>query len=487
MKQVNAAWLALFALALFMAGNAQMPVTDPVESNYALTAKEMLLSQDFISPRIYGNYWYDKPVFFYWELIAAFKAFGITEFAARFFPAVFGLVGVIMTYIFAKKIYDTRTALISGLILTTSLGYFIVSKLIITDMTFFVFFNAVLVFFYIAYTGKRKSWYYMCYISAGLAVLTKGPIGILLPGLIVTLFIAIRRDWREIPRMKPLGFVLFLLIVSAWYFPMYLLHGQDFLETFLGVHNVLRATQSEHPRWDVWYYYGALFFLLFFPWSFVTAPQAALKYIREYRANNSLPHFDKTKTFLLTWALTITIFYQLMATKYPTYSLPSLLPVAILAARFLIGEGRDMMIKRIGIIWTLTLAIFIGFAASPLTETNYSNRDTAMFLRENVKDGDLLVSFGEYKASIVYYSELNMLRLESAAEIEALRPVPGSWTAKNVMPFIAIEDLPFDRTIYLVLNSHRYEDIDGTHYLDDWKLLRTFPKNRVYVKEPITK
>lgn len=71
-------------LLLSFAGTSLLPITDPVESNYALTAKEMLLSGDFISPRIYGNFWYDKPIFFYWELIAAFSVFGVNEFAARF-------------------------------------------------------------------------------------------------------------------------------------------------------------------------------------------------------------------------------------------------------------------------------------------------------------------------------------------------------------------------------------------------------------------
>ena len=85
-SQRNFLIIFLTGAGLLLLGNSSLPITDPVESNYALTAKEMLLSGDYISPRIYGNYWFDKPVFFYWELIAAFSAFGINEFAARFFP-----------------------------------------------------------------------------------------------------------------------------------------------------------------------------------------------------------------------------------------------------------------------------------------------------------------------------------------------------------------------------------------------------------------
>lgn len=90
--------LLVLAAVLCLAANHLLVVTDPVESNYVLTAREMLASGDYVSPRIFGNYWYDKPVFFYWELIAAFKLFGVSDFAARFFPALFGIVGILLAY-----------------------------------------------------------------------------------------------------------------------------------------------------------------------------------------------------------------------------------------------------------------------------------------------------------------------------------------------------------------------------------------------------
>lgn len=95
--------LAVMTAILCFVANHLLVITDPVESNYALTAKEMLASGDYVSPRIFGNYWYDKPIFFYWELIAAFKLFGINDFAARFFPALFGVAGVLLAYAFSTR------------------------------------------------------------------------------------------------------------------------------------------------------------------------------------------------------------------------------------------------------------------------------------------------------------------------------------------------------------------------------------------------
>ena len=115
---------AVFAL-LFLAGNELAAVTDTAESNYALTAREMVLSGDWMSPRIYGHYWYDKPIFFYWELALSFAAFGFNEFAARLPSAVFGVASVLYTFWFSSKVYDRKTGWTAALILGTSLEFWL--------------------------------------------------------------------------------------------------------------------------------------------------------------------------------------------------------------------------------------------------------------------------------------------------------------------------------------------------------------------------
>ena len=470
----NLIFLALLGAALFLLANGSLAITDPVESNYTQTAKEMLLSGDWVSPRIFGKYWYDKPAFFYWELIAAFKVFGVTDFAARFFPAVFGVLGLMMTYVFARRLYDARTALLSGVLLATSFGYWVVSKTVFTDATLFVFFNAVLVFFYLAYTGKNKNLYYLCYFFAGLAVLTKGPIGILLPGLIVTIFIVLRRDFAEIPRMKPWGFVIFFAVVAVWYVPMYCLHGSEFIDTFLGVHNYLRATVSEHPMWDVWWYYSVLFFLMYFPWGFVTLPPALWRLFRERR----LPRLDKDEQFLLIWALTINIFYQMMATKYSTYTIPSLLPISILSARFL--RDKATLVRRMfygEVAFLVVLALFV--LVPTITSKDFSGKKVAAFLVENVREGDLVLSCDDYKVSRVYYSDLDIYEVEKRALIAARRPDGKSWNSKNVWPYWPEEDIPDDRTVYMVVGKKREDRFQRSFREEEWEQVASFGKCRV--------
>lgn len=134
-------WLLLFAAAaaLLFVGNGSLLITDSVESNYALTAKEMVLSGDWLSPQIYGHYWYDKPIFFYWLTALAYKMFGFTEFASRFFPALFGLGSVTLLAWGGSKLENARSGFFSALVLLSSVEFFLISKSVITDAVLFFF------------------------------------------------------------------------------------------------------------------------------------------------------------------------------------------------------------------------------------------------------------------------------------------------------------------------------------------------------------
>lgn len=215
MKNHPYLFLAVVFTLLFLAGNELAAVTDTAESNYALTAKEMVLSGDWMSPRIYGHYWYDKPIFFYWELALSFADFGFNEFAARLPSAVFGVASVLYTFWFSSKVYDRKTGWTAALILGTSLEFWLLSKAVVTDAALFFFMSVSIASFYLGYREDRK-YYFLCYAAAALAVLTKGPIGLALPGLSAILFLLWRRDLREMLHVRLIsGMVLFLLLCSA--------------------------------------------------------------------------------------------------------------------------------------------------------------------------------------------------------------------------------------------------------------------------------
>lgn len=438
-----------------------MPITDPTESVYVLTAKEMLESGDWLSPRIYGDFWYDKPIMFYWELLAAYKIFGVNEFAARFFPAVFATLGLFLTYFFGAKLYGKKIGFAAAVILATSLEYWYLSHAVITDMTLLVMFSITLIAFFLGYRAGNEKFYLIAFAASGVGVLTKGPIAFLLPGLIILIFLAWQGDLRHLQKLfRPKNLLLFAGIVALWYLPMTLIHGAEFIENFLGVHNFLRATVSEYPKTDVWYYYLLISAVGFFPWTIAIIP--ALKNLR------CLPKINVQEKFLIVWALTVVIFFQLCATKYVTYTLPAMIPAVILMARGFANRWKVF-------VWTAgaTLIIYpliLFFMALPLTEDNSARREAEIIL-PCLDEKTCVVSHGkEYSGSLVFYTGAKIYRLETKENFDKLRPQSMSWSSKNVMPFMTFDALPADKKILAVVSAN-YEKSFLDNAAGKWELI----------------
>ena len=447
-------WLfwSLAALLLFF-GNGQLWITDSVESNYALTAKEMVLSGDWISPQIYGNYWYDKPVFFYWLTAAGFKIFGFNEFAARFFPALFGMAGLWLLVYAAKKLYGEKTAFWSGVILMTSTEFFLISKSVITDSTLFFFFSMALVFFYLGYSTQQKNYYYGMYTGMALATLTKGPIGFLLPGLIMVLFLVFTRGWREIKNMKVFsGGLLFFLIAAPWYVAMYNLHGSAFIDQFFGTHNFLRATVSEHPRDNVFYYYTLVLLLALFPWSGLL-PRFLWRTLRE---DGKWRRPDEKTGFLLIWAETVFFFFQNMATKYLTYTYPMLFPLALLLGKYL-SEKKWNAVTALAFNLLLINEVAVPFSSLR------SDKEIGLELAQSYRAVNEIGVYGKYSTSAVFYSGKKIIKLVPDEDLANFAPKAYSWKVKNVMPFEGINSFGRRGQLLLVKKNEAGKFLNGSN------------------------
>lgn len=438
--------LFLLCLILFFAANSQLLITDPVESNYALTAKEMLASGDWLSPRIYGNYWYDKPWLFYGELLLAFQLFGETSYAARFFPAVFGTIGVLQTYWFAQKLYNRNIGFLSGLIMATSVEYFYLAKAVITDMTLFVTLDGALMLFYVAKRESRPRLFYGAYALAGLAILTKGPLGLVLPGLIILAYLAGNRDFHTLTHMKLVrGLLLALGIATLWYGPMIARHGIDFLTGFIGVHNVLRATVSEHPRNNTWWYYFLIFLMGCFPWS-LSLPWLWKEYGKRLtdriKSRTFWKSLDDQQRFLFLWGSVTWLFFECMATKYPTYTFPYLPPLAIGLACAFPALEQQYWIKRTALSMALLLTVLSFVLAPQLCQQSSAWGAAQVVTALPMPEVPVYVYGGRYPVSFTYYSGIPAPRLVTRQRLRELRPEGISWNAKNMMPFATLEDLP---------------------------------------------
>lgn len=309
--------LAVVASIILFNNLGDIPLLDPDEPVYAETPKEMFAFSEFVSPRIFGEYWYDKPPMYYWLVAASYKLFGVGEFAARFPSALLGLVCILAVYSFSLRLFNQGTALASGLVLVTSIEYFYLGKAAVTDITLNLFLTLSL----LSFITKRYYWFYFW---AGLATLTKGPIGLVFPGTIVFLYLIATRQLTELKNMKiPAGVIIYFLVGIPWYLIMYKIHGNVFIDTFLGFHNITRFTSPEHPELVSWYYYIPVLILGLFPWTPIAA-QAVWSSLRKSGPEN------KTLLFLNIWAFFIFIFFTVSQTKLVSYILPMYPPLAMI-------------------------------------------------------------------------------------------------------------------------------------------------------------
>ncbi len=304
-------------------GNSLLAVTDPVESNYALTAKEMVLSGDWLSPRIYNTFWFDKPVFTYWALCVSYALFGFSDFASRLPFTLCGALSVTMlAYYVKRRGNETATAILAATMTATSLLFWVITRSVLTDQFLFLFTEISLFSLYIGLSENNRRHIYIAYAAAAGSVLTKGPVGIVLPGLIILVYIACERKTAYLKRLfRPDGPFLFLFLCLPWYVYMHITHGQAFWDGLLGFNNVTRAVISEHPEENVWYYYLLVVPVGLLPWTGV-----ALYGIKKAFRRTGFP------LFATLWAGITVLFYTLLATKYPTYAYIAHIPLMWFAA-----------------------------------------------------------------------------------------------------------------------------------------------------------
>jgi len=316
-------WLvAVISIMIVFFNLGGIPLLDPDEPVYAETPKEMFIFDEFVSPRIFGEYWYDKPPMYYWLVAGSYKLFGMNEFAARFPSAILAVACTLLVYLSGRRLFNERTGRLGALVLVTSIEFFYLGKAAVTDMTLLFFLSASL----LCFIEKR---YYIAYLCAGLATVTKGPIGLLFPGAIIFAYIITSRNWSLLKTMRiPSGLLLYSIAALPWFVIMYQLHGSAFTDTFLGFHNVTRFTSPEHPEGVLWYYYIPVLIIGFFPWTGIML-QSVWASLTKSKQDFS------TLLFLNCWVIVIFVFFSISQTKLVSYILPLYPPLAMIVGWYI--------------------------------------------------------------------------------------------------------------------------------------------------------
>ena len=212
--------LLLLCITLFFFRLGSRDFWDPDEGLHASTSKVMVLSGDWIATTFNGEPFYDKPPLHNWLVALSFLVFGFTEFAARLPAALMGTGCVFVTYLLGRRMFGPTTGFLSGAILATSVEFLVLSRSVVHDISLLFFVTLTLTLFYTGYTDPkhRKAYFLLFYFSAGLAMLAKGPIGVLLPAAIIGLFLIFKKELGFLKEMMiGWGILIFLCVALPWY------------------------------------------------------------------------------------------------------------------------------------------------------------------------------------------------------------------------------------------------------------------------------
>lgn len=321
-------WLLAGAVVFFLfyqLGTAAL--FEPDEGRNSEKAREILVLNDWVTPHENFHPVLDKPIFFYWLIALSYKLFGVSEWAARLPSALAALGCVVLIYHFARARWGRWEALWGALILFTSNQFFILARVVIFDMTLAFLQTLALWAFYEAQhadeTSRRRNLCVIMYLALGAATLTKGLIGVVIPGIVIFFYLLIGRRWQILRRIYLLpGALLFIAVVSPWYL-LADVHNAGYLSYYIWTEHFGRYVTANFDRWQPWYYFIAVGIVGFFPWTLL------LPFVVKEHWRRDLD--DKT-LFLVLWTLLPFVFFSVSKSKLPHYILPIFPALSILTA-----------------------------------------------------------------------------------------------------------------------------------------------------------
>jgi len=325
-----------------------LPFFGPDEPRYAQVAREMFERNDWITPTLGGFHWFEKPALLYWTQISAFNLFGVSEFAARIGPALFGLGTVVALWLIGKSvaegnpIFARRLAVIAA----STLGILVFSRGASFDITITFPVTAAMVCYFIFERRSDEKGssvpLVFFYVFVGIALLAKGLIGIVFPYAIIAFYYVLQ---RRVPSNRLIvslfwGTALAVIVASTWYLPMYWRHGWEFIDEFFIQHHFQRYTSNKYQHPQPFYFYLWVLPLMTLPWSpFLVAliwknAKAAIQRLRVHSDRDNSPISDLT-TFAFAWMLVPLVFFSFSGSKLPGYILPAVTPAIILASLYI--------------------------------------------------------------------------------------------------------------------------------------------------------
>ncbi|HEY4817154.1 MAG TPA: glycosyltransferase family 39 protein [Candidatus Acidoferrum sp.] len=374
-------WAALICATLYVCYFSHLGAigfVGPDEPRYAWIARDMAETGDWVTPRLYGKPWFEKPPLYYWGAAICFKLFGVSEAAARLPSAISALLATLALAWLAWRIYGAETARWLLLLLPTTVGMIGFSHAAATDMPFSAMLTiamvcaAVIVGLLPERSSRdgaqrapplqgerdvaRRRWVALILfgIFLGLAMLAKGPVAIILCGGAVFFWALFTRRWRDALRLlQAVGIAAFCVTALPWYI-LCARRNSDFFRIFIIEHNFKRFLTPEFQHIQPFWFYVPIFLVGVFPWLFWV--------IGSFRFEPNKNSRNGITPFSLSWVLLPLLFFSASQSKLPGYILPSIPPAIFLVSRFVGNLQRNR--SRVALVATVLTGLLFACEAA---------------------------------------------------------------------------------------------------------------------------
>jgi 4-amino-4-deoxy-L-arabinose transferase-like glycosyltransferase len=365
-------WAVLILLTLcvcYFSHLGALGFVGPDEPRYAWIARDMAETGDWVTPRLYGKPWFEKPPLFYWGAALSFKLLGVSETAARLPSAISALFATLALAWLARRLYGAETARWLLLLLPTTVGMIGFSHAAATDMPFAGMLTMAMVYAAVVLGLTRNEntpilprtpWLALVLFGffLGLAVLAKGPAAIVLCGGAVFFWAFFTKRWPDAFRLlHPAAMAAFCATALPWYI-LCARRNPDFLRIFIIEHNFKRYLTPEFQHIQPFWFYAAVLLIALLPWTALAVWSSVAGFVELARARRLSPN----TLWFLTWGLFCLIFFSISRSKLPGYILPAIPAMVVLMtrSRFALAPGRTKSLAMSCFVSSLLFAC--GFA-----------------------------------------------------------------------------------------------------------------------------
>jgi len=344
-------------------GLGSVPLMQPDEGRNAEVAREMAVSGSWLVPTLEGHAYLDKPAAYFATVAASLELFGVNEWGARVPSALFGLAILALVYAFAARAYDRATAAFAVIVVATSPMVFAFSRIVIMDIALGACTVASILAGFVAEESDppNRRWHAAGAVAAGLGMLVKGPVGALVPAVVLGAFFVIDGRARALRRVfAPVNVIIVLAVFLPWFFALVHAHPEFWhygvVEETLG-----RFFTPAFNRGQPFWYYGPALLASLFPWTVLFVPMV----FAAWRARARLTRADR---LFIVWTIAVCIFFSLSRTKQPGYILTGVVAAAVLIGRGLghAWNDRDGGAARLVTRGALALAVLAAALAAVL-------------------------------------------------------------------------------------------------------------------------